>query len=120
MAGNGRAVDKVVFWEFRAGRPENPQARTPALRSAAVLGCGFKPRLAAFIPSRGVFVTGPGGMAFSVVFSLTFLAYMLIFPREGKKHEGRQGQDHDGMRKEFGGQIGPDRGGGIPRPAFNH
>jgi hypothetical protein len=75
-------------------------------------------------------------MAFSVVFSLTFLAYMLIFAREGKKHKGRWEQDHDGMRKEFGGpalrsfgeggRIGPDRGGGrfngggIPRPAFNH
>jgi hypothetical protein len=67
-------------------------------------------------------------MAFSVVFSLTFLAYMLIFPREGKKHKGRRKPDHDGMRKEFGGaalrsfgeggmpgeggRIGPDRGGG--------
>jgi len=50
---------------------------------------------------------------------------MLIFSREGKKRMGRWGQDQDGMRKEFGGRIGPDRGGGslngggTPRPAFN-
>ena len=69
-------------------------------------------------------------MDFSVVFSLTLLAYMLIFSREVKKHKGRWEPDHDGMRKEFGwpalrsfgegGRIGPDRGGGIPRPAWNH
>jgi hypothetical protein len=41
------------LWEFRAGRPENPQAKTPALRSAAVPGCGFKPRLAASNSARG-------------------------------------------------------------------
>jgi hypothetical protein len=64
-------------------------------------------------------------MAFSVIFPLTFLAYMLIFPREGEKRMGRWEQDHDGMLKEFGGRTGPDRGGGslngggIPRPAFN-
>jgi len=51
-------------------------------------------------------------MAFSFIFPLTFVAYMLIYPREGKKRMGRRGQDHDGMRKEFGWRIGPDRGGG--------
>ena len=50
---------------------------------------------------------------------------MLIFPREGKKRMGRREQEHNGMRKEFGGPTGPDRGGGgfnggrIPRPASN-
>jgi len=50
---------------------------------------------------------------------------MLIFPREGEKRMGRRGQDHDGMRKEFGWRIGPDRGGGsfngggMLHPAFN-
>ena len=66
---------------------------------------------------------------------------MLIFTREGKKRIGRRGQDHDGMRKEFGwpalrsfgeggvpgegGRIGLDHGGGsfngggIPCPASN-
>ena len=50
---------------------------------------------------------------------------MLIFPREGKKHKGKREPDHDGTRKESGGRIGPDRGGGsfngggMPHPASN-
>jgi len=38
-----RTVDKVEFGQ----------------RSAGVLACGFKSRLAAFIPARGGFVNGP-------------------------------------------------------------
>src|SRR5580658_1965709 len=51
-------VKKWALLELRAGRPGNSQARTPALRSAGVLACEFKPRLAACALAWSDFVTG--------------------------------------------------------------
>jgi hypothetical protein len=42
-----RAIDKVALGELRAGRPENPPARTPTLHGAAVPGGRFEAHLAA-------------------------------------------------------------------------
>jgi hypothetical protein len=52
--GQVRGLGQAVFSKVRAGRPENPQAWTPTLRSAAVPGCGFKPCLAALKSAGGI------------------------------------------------------------------